>query len=106
RRRELRGRLCFSGDRLDAALRALLDSPSLDEVVILSTCNRTEIYATGTEWVAVAAAIKRFVAEVAGERPSPVTGALTECQSLTSIATDAWMPSAAIATAHPASGER
>lgn len=41
---EARGRLTFSDDRLEAALRTLGGDEWIDEVVILSTCNRTEVY--------------------------------------------------------------
>ena len=41
----LRDRLGFSGNLLDKGLSSLGMLPGLSEVVILSTCNRTEIYA-------------------------------------------------------------
>ncbi|MCR5029225.1 MAG: glutamyl-tRNA reductase [Fibrobacter sp.] len=41
----LRDRLGFSGNLLDKGLSSLGKLPGLSEVVILSTCNRTEIYA-------------------------------------------------------------
>lgn len=41
---EARGRLTFTDDRLATALRALGGDPRIDEAVILSTCNRTEVY--------------------------------------------------------------
>ncbi len=41
---EARGRLTFADDRLAAALHTLGGDPWIDEVVILSTCNRTELY--------------------------------------------------------------
>ena len=41
---EARGRLTFSDDRLVAALQTLGGDQWIDEVVILSTCNRTEVY--------------------------------------------------------------
>lgn len=41
----LRERVAFAGDRLPAALHALRALPQVAEVVVLSTCNRTEIYA-------------------------------------------------------------
>lgn len=41
---ELRERLAFSEDRLDYALRTLRDMKSIMECVILSTCNRMELY--------------------------------------------------------------
>ncbi|MDP9066168.1 MAG: glutamyl-tRNA reductase [Pseudomonadota bacterium] len=49
----LREKIAFSEERLIAALRALREERGVAEVVILSTCNRTELYwagsATGTE---------------------------------------------------------
>ncbi len=54
----LREKVAFSEDRLVAALRALRQQNGIAEVVILSTCNRTEVYWTGlasgaelTEWL-------------------------------------------------------
>ena len=41
----LRERVAFSGDAIPAALDALRDLPSVHEVALLSTCNRTELYA-------------------------------------------------------------
>ena len=49
----LREKVAFSEDRLLAALRTLRQQTGVAEVVILSTCNRTELYwagpATGAE---------------------------------------------------------
>jgi glutamyl-tRNA reductase len=44
----LREKLAFSEDRLVAALRALRQERGVAEVVILSTCNRTEVYWAGS----------------------------------------------------------
>jgi glutamyl-tRNA reductase len=41
----LRERVAFSGDAVPAALDALRALPSVHEVALLSTCNRTELYA-------------------------------------------------------------
>jgi glutamyl-tRNA reductase len=41
---EIRERISFGPDILVAALRSLTDDPGVSEGVILSTCNRTEIY--------------------------------------------------------------
>ncbi len=41
---DARGRLTFTDDRLAAALAALGGGQWIDEAVILSTCNRTEVY--------------------------------------------------------------
>src|SRR5260221_10072806 len=44
----LREKVAFSEDRLVAALRALRQERGVAEVVILSTCNRTELYWAGS----------------------------------------------------------
>lgn len=41
---DVRERIAFSGDKLSHALQQLTAEPFIDEAVILSTCNRTEIY--------------------------------------------------------------
>ncbi len=41
---DVRERITFGPDIIVAALRSLLERPGLNETVILSTCNRTEIY--------------------------------------------------------------
>lgn len=41
---EIRERLAFSGSQLDVALKDLKRYEGIEEVLILSTCNRTEIY--------------------------------------------------------------
>ena len=40
----LRERVAFGPERIDAALVALAEQPGVREGVILSTCNRTELY--------------------------------------------------------------
>ena len=57
---ELRERLAFTPERLSEALQSVIADGSCDEAVILSTCNRTEIYCFGaatnaqllTSWLA------------------------------------------------------
>ena len=44
----LREKVAFSEDRLAAALRTLTQESGVTEAVILSTCNRTELYWSGT----------------------------------------------------------
>jgi len=45
----LRERVAFADDRLPSALAALRALPSISEVALLSTCNRTEIYAVADD---------------------------------------------------------
>lgn len=41
---DIRERVAFGRDQLDGALRELVGLPAIDEMVIVSTCNRTELY--------------------------------------------------------------
>ncbi|HSQ06847.1 MAG TPA: glutamyl-tRNA reductase, partial [Chromatiaceae bacterium] len=41
---EIRERVTFGPDILAGALRSLTQTPEVAEAVILSTCNRTEVY--------------------------------------------------------------
>lgn len=41
----LRERVAFAGERLQAALAGLKAQPGVQEIAVLSTCNRTEVYA-------------------------------------------------------------
>ncbi len=45
---DIRERLTFGPDIIVAALRSLSERPGIDEAVILSTCNRTELYCAHT----------------------------------------------------------
>jgi len=57
----VRERLAFAGEALLEALATLRRSEALEEVVILSTCNRTEIYAAGPSWGAVRGVVEAFL---------------------------------------------
>src|SRR5438552_3218483 len=46
---DLRERLAFSESRIPDALARLRSAANLSEAAILSTCNRTELYAAGTD---------------------------------------------------------
>ncbi len=58
----LRERLAFRSDDVPAALADLLSSPTIDEAVIMSTCNRVEIYGA-TPRTAPASTINAATAE-------------------------------------------
>ena len=71
---DVRGRLSFTGDRLAGALRALAAAPTITEAILLSTCNRTEVYLAAPDWPAARADLERFlvVTHAAGpEAPVP-----------------------------------
>jgi len=57
----VRERVSFAGECLELALGYLHADPALDEVLILSTCNRTEIYASSGDWPRACARIQQFL---------------------------------------------
>ena len=66
---EVRERLVFGRAEVPAALARLLEGGSADEVALLSTCNRTEIYLTVPEMQEGEAAVRTLLAERLGETP-------------------------------------
>lgn len=66
---ELREKFAFTPARIPAALQSLRDTGLAEEAVILSTCNRVEIYAvTHLEPDNAFAALRRFLCEAAGHQ--------------------------------------
>jgi glutamyl-tRNA reductase len=60
---ELLERLAFTEDDLVKAYRRALDDPAIEEAVILSTCNRVEVYASVPSYHAGFRALKRLLCE-------------------------------------------
>jgi glutamyl-tRNA reductase len=60
---EQREKLAFKSVALAEALQTLGNAPGLQEVVVLSTCNRTELYAIANEPMAARATLMGFLAE-------------------------------------------
>lgn len=60
---EVRERFSFGEKELSSALRKLLEYPSIKEAVILSTCNRTEIYTLVEDTEIASGSIVRFLAD-------------------------------------------
>lgn len=85
---ELRGRLSFADDRLLAELRTLSAERSIDEAVIISTCNRTEVYVATTDWLLAAQSIRRFFAQAYMRSATPI-GATTAAIAADPAATPA-----------------
>lgn len=66
---ELRERVAVPASRMDKALHDLASREHLAEVVLLSTCNRTEIYARSTKFHSAVSDVLEFLAEQGGARP-------------------------------------
>src|SRR5438874_1748648 len=58
--------LAFAPDALPKALAQLMDHDEIHEGVILSTCNRTEIYASVHRFHPAVQAVRRFLSDVTG----------------------------------------
>ncbi len=59
---EIREKICFQPAKIQEILRKLMSYPALQGLVILSTCNRTEIYATTTNVETGINSVKKFLA--------------------------------------------
>ena len=65
---EIREKAAVEGDERDAALRELVTSGPLDEALIISTCNRVELYAVSDGSSRSREVCRRFFAARVGER--------------------------------------
>lgn len=63
---DIRERLAFNGQKLEEGLQRIKTLPDVKEAVILSTCNRVEIYAAVTNAASAHEAIKNFISEFHG----------------------------------------
>ncbi|MGI6120141.1 MAG: glutamyl-tRNA reductase [Desulfosporosinus sp.] len=59
---EIREKMCFQPSKIQEVLRRLKSFPALQGVVILCTCNRTEVYAATTDVEVGSNSIKKFLA--------------------------------------------
>ncbi len=59
---EIREKLAFSSSGIESPLRELTSLPDITEGVIVSTCNRVEVYARARDMAAGIARVKRFLA--------------------------------------------
>lgn len=67
---EARGRLAFADERLVEALQTLGGDEWIDEVVILSTCNRTEVYLASHQLDEALDRVRAFLAATFDRAPS------------------------------------
>lgn len=61
---DLRERLAFAADDLRTALVRLLERAELEEVMVVSTCNRVEVYAAGPSWARCGEAVLQALSEL------------------------------------------
>lgn len=73
---ELRERVAFAADGLRGSLEALTREAGLPEGMILSTCNRVELYAAAGDADAGIAALKGFLSRTHGVSPTELEGHL------------------------------
>lgn len=67
---EVRERLAVAPDRLQHELRGIVASVGLDEALLISTCNRVELYATSTDPIAAGRNARQ---QLASRLPGPAT---------------------------------
>jgi glutamyl-tRNA reductase len=60
---EIREKVAFAPTQMEKPLRAVVSLPDITEAVIVSTCNRVEIYATTRDVAGGMARLKRFLAD-------------------------------------------
>jgi len=60
---EIREKIAFSATAMEAPLQQILELPSISEVVIVSTCNRVELYAISRQPDAAVVELKQFLAD-------------------------------------------
>jgi glutamyl-tRNA reductase len=73
---ELLERLAFADEDLAKAYRRALDDPAIDEAVVLTTCNRVEIYGRVPNYHAGFQALKRLLCETRGVDPDEIADPL------------------------------
>ena len=70
----LRERVALTDGRAERFLRELAEHPEIREAVVLSTCNRTELYVVGSDPVEAETIVLGMLARHAGLRPTELIG--------------------------------
>jgi glutamyl-tRNA reductase len=73
---EVRERIAFANGRLEPALKVLVSRPGVEEGVIVSTCNRVEVVACGSDPDVIAGELPAFLADTHTVPAEDLTGQL------------------------------
>lgn len=73
---EVREKLAFSGSKLEEGLLRFRDLPEVEEAIILSTCNRVELYANVRDVKKASEAVRQFLSDFHNIRREALGGAL------------------------------
>src|SRR5690349_4092253 len=60
---QIREKVAFAPTQMEKPLQALVSLPDITEAIIVSTCNRVEIYVTSRDIAGGMARVKRFLAD-------------------------------------------
>jgi glutamyl-tRNA reductase len=72
----VREKLAFGADELAPTLRAIVERLPVSEAVLVSTCNRVEVYGVAKPGADATTAVRGFLAEAKRVKPADVAGAL------------------------------
>ena len=76
----VREKLAFRDDEVEPTLKAMTAALPVAEAVLISTCNRVEVYGVGKPGSDPAASVRKFLAEQRGLRPADVADVLYDHQ--------------------------
>src|SRR5215210_5858322 len=72
----VREKLAFRDEELADTLRAIKADLPVAEALLISTCNRVEIYGVAKPGVDATGAVRKFIAEKRGQKPADVADVL------------------------------
>lgn len=82
---DVREKLAFNGPKLEEGLLKIKNLPEIKEAVILSTCNRVEIYANARDAGKAAESIKNFISEFHGIKRDALETSLYTLENITAV---------------------
>lgn len=83
---DVRERVAISSEKLPEALNYLSEQPGVKECMVLSTCNRTELYLSAEEWVDGRDLFIRFARTLRGFDLNPISGQIHVLRGAEAIA--------------------